>query len=102
MGGISFYLFFVLTITGVFLMFYYNQVLALSGTLGFVWAGWGQAELPPLSTGFVYWPAFAGIVLTSMLLAPVGARLAHSLPVQVLKRVFALLLLAVGVKLLLG
>ena len=75
--------------------------IALSGTLGFVWAGWGQAQLPPLSSGFVYWPAFAGIVLTSTLLAPVGARLAHSLPLDVLKRAFALLLLVVGLKLLL-
>ncbi len=76
--------------------------IAVSGALGFVWAGWGHSQLPPLSSGFVYWPAFAGIVLTSTLLAPVGARLAHSLPLEVLKRVFALLLLAVGLKLLLG
>jgi uncharacterized membrane protein YfcA len=76
--------------------------IALAGATGFVWTGWADPGLPSGSTGYVYWPAFAGIVLTSMLLAPVGARLAHSLPVQALQRVFALLLLGVGLKLLLA
>ena len=40
--------------------------IAVSGALGFVWAGWGHAQLPPLSSGFVYWPAFAGIIATSL------------------------------------
>lgn len=76
--------------------------IALAGALGFAWTGWSEPGLPPGSTGYVYWPAFGGIALTSVLLAPVGARLAHSLPVRTLQRVFALLLLGVGSKLLLG
>jgi uncharacterized membrane protein YfcA len=76
--------------------------IALAGGLGFVWTGWSQPGLPQGSTGFVYWPAFAGIVLTSVLFAPLGARLAHRLPVRALQRVFAALLLGVGVKLLSG
>lgn len=75
--------------------------IALAGALGFVWTGWLEPGLPAGSTGYVYWPAFAGIALTSVLLAPIGARLAHSLPVLALQRVFALLLLGVGSKLLL-
>ena len=38
--------------------------------------------------------------VTSILLAPAGARLAHRLPRTVLQRLFALLLLLVGVKML--
>jgi uncharacterized membrane protein YfcA len=45
----------------------------------------------------VYLPALAGIAITSMFFARVGARLAHRLPADVLKRLFALLLLCVGV-----
>jgi uncharacterized protein len=42
----------------------------------------------------------AGIVGCSILTAPLGARLAHSLPVAKLKRVFAVLLFVVGTKML--
>jgi uncharacterized membrane protein YfcA len=75
--------------------------IALAGTLGFVVSGWGREGLPTLSTGFVYWPAVLGILLTSILTAPVGARLAHSMPVPVLSRFFGILLLLVAAKLLL-
>jgi uncharacterized membrane protein YfcA len=74
--------------------------IALAGTLGFMVVGWGREGLPPGSIGFVYWPAVGGILLASVPIAPLGARLAHTLPVQTLKRVFAVLVLAVGVKLL--
>jgi len=76
--------------------------IALAGTIGFIVTGWGVALLPASSTGFVYWPAFLGIVASSYLFAPLGAKLAHSLPLPALKRVFAVLLFVVGGKMLLG
>jgi uncharacterized membrane protein YfcA len=54
-----------------------------------------------MATGYVYWPALAGIALTSILFAPVGAALAHRLPAQKLKKAFALLLVILGIKMLL-
>lgn len=69
--------------------------VALAGAAGYVFAGLGAA-LPPGSTGYLYWPAIAGIALASMLTAPLGARLAHTLPVQRLRQLFALLLAAVA------
>jgi uncharacterized membrane protein YfcA len=76
--------------------------IALAGTLGFIVAGWGEPALPSGSTGYVYWPAFLGIVASSYLFAPLGAKLAHTLPLPALKRVFAVLLFVVGGKMLLG
>jgi len=76
--------------------------IAVAGAAGYVIAGWHHPDLPTWSTGFVYWPGFAGIAVASVLLAPVGARLAHRLPQPVLKRTFALFLVIVGGKLLLG
>jgi len=76
--------------------------IALAGAIGFMVSGWGRPGLPPFSTGFVYWPAVLGILLASMPLAPLGARLAHSLPIPVLTRIFGSLLLVVAAKLLLG
>jgi uncharacterized membrane protein YfcA len=75
--------------------------IALAGTLGFVIVGWGREGLPAGSTGFVYWPAVGAILLASIPTAPLGARLAHSLPLTLLKRIFAGLVLTVAVKLLL-
>jgi uncharacterized membrane protein YfcA len=76
--------------------------IALAGAIGYIVAGWGKAALPPGSTGFVYWPAVAGVLLASFPFASLGTRLAHALPLAALKRVFAFLVLAVGVKLLLS
>jgi uncharacterized membrane protein YfcA len=76
--------------------------IAIAGTLGFVVSGWGKATLPELSSGFLYWPAFAGIVAASVVFAPLGARLAHALPAAQLKRFFALFLAFLGLRMLLG
>jgi uncharacterized protein len=72
--------------------------LALAGTLGYVVSGWSAASLPTGSVGFVYLPAFAAIAIPSMLLAPVGAKLAHRLKGTTLRRIFALFLIATGAK----
>jgi uncharacterized protein len=74
--------------------------IALAGSAGYIVNGLGAPDLPPLALGYVSLPALAGIVLASVATAPLGARLAHSLPVAKLKRVFALLLLAMGTRLL--
>jgi uncharacterized protein len=76
--------------------------ITLAGAIGHVLAGWGQAGLPPGSTGHVYWPALAAIAVTSIFTAPLGAHLAHSLPVATLKRAFAVVVAVVGVRMLWG
>jgi len=76
--------------------------IAVAGALGFIISGWHNQQLPPLSSGYLYWPAFAGIVAASVLFAPLGARLAHTLPAAQLKRFFALFLALLGVRMLLG
>jgi uncharacterized membrane protein YfcA len=72
--------------------------VAVAGTTGFVVAGWGLPDPPALATGYVFWPAVAGIAIGSVPAAPLGARLAHSLPVHRLRQGFAILLTVVGVR----
>jgi len=74
--------------------------IAFFGAAGYAWVGWGLEALPVGATGFVYWPAVICLVVTSMLLAPLGARLAHRLPPLLLRRLFALLLALLGLKML--
>ncbi|MCA3003640.1 MAG: sulfite exporter TauE/SafE family protein [Rhodocyclaceae bacterium] len=72
--------------------------LAFIGTIGFVVTGLADPALPKWSVGYVYLPAFFGIALTSFFVAPYGARLAHRLPVDTLKKIFMLFLIALAIK----
>jgi uncharacterized membrane protein YfcA len=75
---------------------------AIAGSAAYVLAGWSTQGLPEMSLGYVYLPAWLGIGLMSILFARVGAQLTHKLPVGVLKKVFAALLVALGVKMLIS
>lgn len=66
--------------------------IAIAGAFGYAISGWGMTNLPEYSLGFIFLPALTGIVLGSVLTAPLGARTAHRLPVRPLKKIFALLL----------
>ncbi|MFT5934432.1 MAG: putative membrane protein YfcA, partial [Hydrogenophaga sp.] len=63
--------------------------IALANALGYLVAGQGLANLPPGSAGYIYLPALAVIASASVLMAPLGVRVAHALPIATLKRVFA-------------
>lgn len=63
--------------------------IALTGTAGYVLAAQGAGGLPEGSFGFIYLPALLATAGASMLFAPLGARLAHRLPVAALKKIFA-------------
>lgn len=76
----------------------FGFMISVPATAGYFIAGWEHTDLPPVSTGYVNWLAFAAVVPGTTLFAPVGVRLAYRLQVPQLKRVFAVFLLAVGVK----
>ncbi|MCV4284058.1 sulfite exporter TauE/SafE family protein [Pseudomonas capsici] len=71
--------------------------IAVASAISFMILGWHDPLLPPHSLGFVYLPALLGIAVTSMFFARFGARLAHKLSPRLLKRLFATLLLCVGI-----
>ncbi len=67
--------------------------LGIVATLSFMIAGsFAEIKHLPWSTGYIYWPAFLGVAVTSVLFAPMGARLAHTLPRDLLRRIFAIFL----------
>ncbi len=75
--------------------------IAIAGTIGFIITGLDQEDLPLYSSGYVYWPAVLGIISTSVLFAPLGAKFAHKISARLLSRFFAFFLLIVGGKMLL-
>ncbi len=66
--------------------------IALANTVGYVFSGASLTGLPPHSLGYVWLPALGVIACCSVLTAPLGAKMAHRLPVAKLKRVFAVIL----------
>jgi len=74
--------------------------IALAGGIGYAMSGWGESNLPDGSVGYVYVPAVLSISATSVLVAPLGARLAHRLPVHILKKAFGILLIGLAIKML--
>ncbi|HQU48070.1 MAG TPA: sulfite exporter TauE/SafE family protein [Casimicrobiaceae bacterium] len=70
--------------------------VAVAATIGYVIAGWRHEGLPAHSIGYVNLPALLCIAAATMMLAPVGAKVAHAWPVARLKRAFALMLFVLG------
>jgi len=74
--------------------------IAVAGTVGYLVNGWSFSYREEYFFGFIYLPAVILISLVSYFTAPLGAKLAHKLPVPVLKKVFSVFLLLLGAKML--
>ena len=75
--------------------------IAIGGTIGYIVTGFSLETLPQYALGFVYLPALIPLALGSMLTSPLGAKATHRLPLKMLRRGFALLLLVLATKMLL-
>lgn len=74
--------------------------IALAGTLGYFISGLSAQDMPDYSLGYVYLPGVVLISMVSYFTAPLGVKLAHSLPVATLKKLFAGLLVLLALKML--
>ncbi len=70
--------------------------IAITGALGFMIFGMNQQVNIPNTIGFVHIYAFFGISVMSFFTAKLGAKVAHALSPQILKKCFAVLLVIVG------
>jgi uncharacterized membrane protein YfcA len=76
--------------------------ISLAGTLGYLVNGWSELGITNHTVGFIYLPAFFLISLSSFFTAPYGAKASHYLPINVLKKIFAVLLITMSLKMLLS
>jgi uncharacterized membrane protein YfcA len=74
--------------------------IALAGTAGYLINGWGSGGMPEYSFGFIYLPALVLVSAASLFTVPFGATLAHRLPVAMLKKIFAGVLMLLCAKML--
>lgn len=76
----------------------WGVAIGLPGAIAAVIVGWSREGLPPFSAGFVNLPAFVLISVFTVLMAPVGAALAHKLNADRLRKLFGLLLVLVALR----
>jgi len=73
-------------------------IIGCSSVVMFIANGWLSGKATG-AFGLIHVPAWIGISVASVLMAPLGAKLAHKLPVKQLQRVFAAFLIIVAVQL---
>jgi uncharacterized membrane protein YfcA len=71
--------------------------IALAGTAAFIWLG-RELDRDAFSLGYVHLYAFAGIVLFSVVAAPLGAAAVHRSPPGMVRRIFGAFLLVVAIR----
>lgn len=74
--------------------------LSIAGSIGYLLSGWSHAASVPYTYGFINLPAVLVISITSFFTAPIGANLTQKLPIAMLKKIFALLLATLSLKML--
>jgi uncharacterized membrane protein YfcA len=74
--------------------------IAIAGSLGYVTRGLTETHLSDGLLGFIYLPALAAIVCTTIVFAPLGVRVAHRVAPAPLRRMFGALLILVSLRML--
>ena len=77
----------------------FGLVISLPATVGFMISGWGDPRLPVGTIGYVSLVGFALIAPTTVLMAPIGARIAHGLSKKRLSVLFGVFLLVISLRL---
>jgi hypothetical protein len=75
-------------------------ITALAAGIGYVASGWGNPLLPPFTLGYVDYVHALPLIAGAIPMATIGARVANKTRVTQLKKIFAVFLLVVAVKLL--
>jgi uncharacterized membrane protein YfcA len=71
--------------------------IGIAATALYMFFGSRAVDLP-WSTGYIYWPAFLGVGVASVIFAPLGTSLAYRLPAPLLKRFLAVFLVLVAIE----
>ncbi len=74
--------------------------IAIGGTIGYILTGINIHPLPENSLGFVYLPALFSIALSSVITAPLGAKATHRMNIDLLRKLFSLVLIVLASKML--
>lgn len=75
--------------------------ISIVGTVGYILSGIDSSMKIENSyvLGFIYFPAFIVVSLMSLISVPIGVNLVHRLPIELIKKIFACLLILLCIKL---
>jgi uncharacterized membrane protein YfcA len=73
---------------------------ALTGSLTYIFTGSQLNDLPKETVGFLYWPLALTLVIGTVIMTPIGVRLAHKIPENILRISFGILMLAISTQIL--
>jgi len=76
----------------------FGPLIAIPGALGFAWAGWQGAGLPPGSLGYVNLIGATVVIPATVFAAPFGVRIAHGISRRRLELAFATFLAVVALR----
>jgi uncharacterized membrane protein YfcA len=76
----------------------FGLIISVPATIGFIWGGWSDPNLPPFSLGYVSLIGFVLIAPSSIIATPWGVKLAHTISPLWLKRAFAVFLAATSLR----
>lgn len=72
--------------------------IAIFGTIGFMINGWESTSLSNYQIGNIYLPAVIFVSIATIFTVPFGVKMAHTIPTLMLKKIFAFLLIALSIK----
>ena len=78
----------------------FGLIIAVPSVIGFIISGWAAPDRPDFTLGYIHVPAFAIIVPMTVLCAPYGVKMAHSLNPKPLKLLFAFFLFVTALNML--
>ncbi|MEM8652547.1 MAG: sulfite exporter TauE/SafE family protein [Pseudomonadota bacterium] len=73
-------------------------LISIPGMFGYMWAGWGTENLPPFSIGYINFLIVLIIVPVTLLVTPLGVKLAHKLSKRALEISFGVFLILVAIR----
>lgn len=76
------------------------MTVSIIGTTTFILTGMHATGLPRFSLGYVYWPAWIGLAVGGIFVAPLGAKISHHISARKLKIFFAIFLFCVAAQML--
>lgn len=71
--------------------------IAIFASLGYIFVGFNNSVLPPMSIGYIYLPAVIGVSMTSIFTAVYGAKLAHFISEKLLRNLLISLMLTISI-----
>lgn len=74
-------------------------VISVAAGFGYLIGGWGIEGLPSGMAGFIHLPSAAVVAIAAVIMAPIGAKVAHRLPKRALSIAFGVFLVLATIRL---